>query len=606
MNIKIEKLLSVLICVVMIVTPFLIELSVIPKSTTIECCDEISEVEEESNNAVSLAHGTRGYDIEGNIFGEASPTYNIPFGMGYWTIGVEFDVDWDCIIDQLGIYNNSYFHVYNLRIWHVSTQTLLMEVANPYVGPNSWGWFNTAPIFLSVGEYIVSATVHGDNISCIENPGPTPFGFIEPTGFQYGHGFGFPATSYPYDLLPLVDVHYYMDDFGDIMVPDDYTSIQEAIDAANISDTILVREDNYPYNEELTIDKTIYLIGENMYTTIINASGILGGSGIVMEITGNHVYIQGFTITGGDFGFYCDHTNRTWIYKNVIMENNDYGIFLNTTTNDVIKDNIISYNNFDGDADGFGIYALDSHLYGIYYNTISYNEVGVKINNSWVQFFKWNEFIDNGIAIDYDPTPLVIDSNVFINNTIAIKITGDNSPITISNNIISGSDIGIYIESGSPVIDDNTIKNNTYGIFCLSGASPIILNNIFLDNDVDIFSFISAQIDIDPDTLNLKSKGRWITCYIELLSGMDVKDIDVSTVKISEINGNSVDIPAETHPLKIGDHDSNGNQDLMIKFDRSEIEDNSNPGNAAIGITGELKDGTVFEGYDTINVKNPP
>jgi parallel beta-helix repeat protein len=589
----------------MIVTPLLTELSTRPKSTTMESHDRINEAEEPPSDVVSLAHGTRGYDIEGNIFEQASPTYNIPFGMDYWTVGVEFDVNEDCIIDQIGIFNNSYYEIFNLRLW-TDGGTLIYSLRNPGQGFYTWRWFQIPDIPLSIGRYILSANIRGDNISCIENPGPTSFGFIEPTGFRYCYGSGFPRESYPYDLLPLVDFHYYRDDFGDITVPDDYSSIQAAIDSANAGATILVRENSVVYNEELTIDKTIYLIGENMYTTIINASGILGGSRIAIDITGNHVYIRGFTITGGDYGIYCDHTNRTYIYKNIVTENNDYGIYLNSTTNDLIGVNTISYNNFDGDTDGFGIYALDSHAKYISFNTISYNKVGVKINNSWVQFFDNNEFIGNGIAVDYDPTPLIIDSNVFINNTIAIKITGDNSPITISNNIISGSEIGILVEIGSPVIDGNTITNNTYGIYYLSGASPIILNNIFLDNDVDIFSFISAQVDVDPDTLNLKSKGRWITCYIELPNGMDVKDIDVSTVKISEINGNSLDIPAEKHPVGIGDHDGNGNQDLMVKFDRSEVEDNSNPGNAVITITGELKDSTIFEGYDTINVKNPP
>ena len=606
MKIKIGKLLTVLVCLVMIVAPFLMELSMRPKSITIEFDDEISEVEEAPSDAVSLAHGTRSYDIEGNIFDEASPTYNISFGMGYWTVGVEFELQSECTIDQLGIFNNSYYHVYNLRLWDASTQSLLMEVTNPYVTPNSWGWFKISPITLSPGEYIVSATVHGDNISCIENPGPTSFGLFEPTGFRYGPGYGFPIVSYPYDLLPLVDIHYITYDFGDIIVPDDYTSIQEAIDAANVSDTILVRENSIPYNEELTIDKRIGLIGEKRETTIINASGIQGGNGIVIDITADRVGIQGFTITGGDYGIYCDRTNGTHIRWNLIKQNNDYGIYLKRTTNDWIVDNTISHNNFDGDTDGYGIYALDSHAKYISYNIISYNEVGVKLDNSTVWSFKWNTFIGNGIAVDYDPTPLIIDSNVFINNTIAIKITGDNSPITISNNIISGSEIGILVEIGSPVIDGNTIKNNTYGIYYLRGTSPVIINNIFLDNDFDIFSITSAQVDVDPDTLNLKSKGKWITCYIELPQSMDVKEIDVTTVKISDINGNSVDIPAETHPSGIGDHDGNGIPDLMVKFDRSEVEDQSSPGDAAITITGELKDGTVFEGDDTIRVIDPP
>ncbi len=607
MNIKIGKLLSVLVSLVMIVTPFLMELSTRPKSTTIEWDHGISEIEEAPNNELPLSHGTRSYDIEVKMFNEALPTYNISFGMGYLTVGVKFELQRQITMNQLGIFNNSYYHIFNIRLWDASTQNLLRMVTNLYVPPNSWGWFNITLITLPAGEYILSAGVNGDNISCIENPGPASFGLIEPTGFRYGYGspYVYPRVTYPYDLLPLLDFNCIIYNFADVIVPDNYTSIQEAIIAANVGDTILVRENSIPYKEELTIDKRINLVGEKRKTTIINASGIQGG-GIVIDITADHVKIWGFTITGGDYGIYCDHTNGTYIHWNLIKQNNDYGIYLNITTNDWIEDDTISQNNFNADYKGFGIYAVNSNAKHISNNIISYNDVGVKLDNSTVNSFIDNMFIGNGIAIDYDPTPLIIDNNVFINNTIAIKITGDNSPITISNNIISGSEIGILVEIGSPVIDGNTIKNNTYGIYCLSGTSPVINNNIFLDNDFDIFSIISAQVDVDPDTLNLKSKGRWITCYIELPQSMDVKDIDVSTVKISDINGNSVDIPAEKRPTGIGDDDGDSVPDLMVKFDRTEVEDQSSPGDATMTITGELKDGTIFEGNDTINVKNPP
>jgi hypothetical protein len=116
---------------------------------------------------------------------------------------------------------------------------------------------------------------------------------------------------------------------------------------------------------------------------------------------------------------------------------------------------------------------------------------------------------------------------------------------------------------------------------------------------------IDATIDIEPDTLNLKSGGKWITCYIEL-DGYDVNDIDVSTVKITDIEGVPVDIPAESHPTSVGDEDTDGIPDLMVKFDRSDVQDACSPGTATITVTGELLGGTVFVGYDTITVIDPP
>ena len=62
---------------------------------------------------------------------------------------------------------------------------------------------------------------------------------------------------------------------------------------------------------------------------------------------------------------------------------------------------------------------------------------------------------------------------------------------------------------------------------------------------------ITATVDIDPDTLNLKSKGKWITAYIELPSGYDVADIDVATVMLDDT------VPAESRPSQLGDRDQN-------------------------------------------------
>jgi len=112
----------------------------------------------------------------------------------------------------------------------------------------------------------------------------------------------------------------------------------------------------------------------------------------------------------------------------------------------------------------------------------------------------------------------------------------------------------------------------------------------------------TASISICPTRLNLRSRGRWITVRIELPEGYDVSDIDISTVKL---NG---EIQAELHPTEIGDYDSDGIPDLMVKFNRAALTSHVyhtlgiRHENVTLTITGQLTDGTPFEGSDTVEV----
>lgn len=119
-------------------------------------------------------------------------------------------------------------------------------------------------------------------------------------------------------------------------------------------------------------------------------------------------------------------------------------------------------------------------------------------------------------------------------------------------------------------------------------------------NDPDIPSFI----DIDPDTLNLKSKGKFITCYIELPEDYLVEDVDIDSIAVVNIDDDLLDPPIYTvGPSEIGDYDNNGISDLMVKFDRHKLIALLEAGDEVeITVTGELTYGTPFKGSSTIRV----
>jgi parallel beta-helix repeat protein len=78
-----------------------------------------------------------------------------------------------------------------------------------------------------------------------------------------------------------------------ITVPDNYSTIQAAINAASNGDTINVRAGTY--NGQVIINKTVSLIGENRVNTFINESAEIGD---VVIIQANGVLISNFTING--------------------------------------------------------------------------------------------------------------------------------------------------------------------------------------------------------------------------------------------------------------------------------------------------------------------
>jgi hypothetical protein len=109
-----------------------------------------------------------------------------------------------------------------------------------------------------------------------------------------------------------------------------------------------------------------------------------------------------------------------------------------------------------------------------------------------------------------------------------------------------------------------------------------------------------VTLDIDPDTLNLKSKGKWITAYIEI-PGWDLTKINLSSIKLNKTIQPEMNKKYGFVRNPIGDYDEDGIPDFMVKFDRKAVQDILVPGLAILNLTGEI-DGIPFEGRDRILV----
>lgn len=109
---------------------------------------------------------------------------------------------------------------------------------------------------------------------------------------------------------------------------------------------------------------------------------------------------------------------------------------------------------------------------------------------------------------------------------------------------------------------------------------------------------IVATLDFDPDVINPKSNGKWVTCHIQLPEGYDPEDIDLGSVLL---NGA---VPADlSHAAVYGDADGDGMADVTLKFDREAVQNTLAPGESVeIDVSGALENGALFSGTDTITV----
>ena len=105
--------------------------------------------------------------------------------------------------------------------------------------------------------------------------------------------------------------------------PENYTKIQYAIENSSNSDTVFVY--NGTYYENVYIDKSIDLIGENKDTTIVDGSG----TDKVIHAVASEVYISGFSLQNSgtsfyDSGIFVQNTNKG---SSVVIVFNPFPIF---------------------------------------------------------------------------------------------------------------------------------------------------------------------------------------------------------------------------------------------------------------------------------------
>jgi hypothetical protein len=150
----------------------------------------------------------------------------------------------------------------------------------------------------------------------------------------------------------------------------------------------------------------------------------------------------------------------------------------------------------------------------------------------------------------------------------------------------------------------SNLRNLVVFVSCVVAVVAAVPTVLAQDPPPPVPVTVQATVRIEPSTLNLKSKGKWVTCIVELAadSGFDVNDITASTIRLAG------SIAPEARPMSIGDSDKNGVPDMMLKFGRQELAAllSGQSGDVSVALSGTLSDGaTLIAGSDTIRVLAP-
>ncbi len=262
-----------------------------------------------------------------------------------------------------------------------------------------------------------------------------------------------------------------------ITVPDDYPTIQAAVDNANAGDTVFIR--NGIYNETIIINKPLNLIGENPNNTIITRlkSDQTYLQPAIEVVLGNFT-ISGLTVKDSQTGIAVKRHSEGGKIVSCNLLNNTYGIYAEGTF-DFVKTT--------GEYVSHGTNLSVSETY------IVENEFGLAANNG----------------------NITIHNSTITNNKEALLFWGETFNV-YENVIADNQEFGIRFNPGcnNCIVNDNNIEQNGVGIqlyrFLIKDTYPIgsgnvVYKNNFINNTMQVSEVAQYDFSFHPNGTDIVS-----------------------------------------------------------------------------------------------------
>lgn len=242
-----------------------------------------------------------------------------------------------------------------------------------------------------------------------------------------------------------------------LKVPENYSTIQEAIDAANPGDTVAIRGVQY---ENVVVDKDVLFRG---YTgTILIAQD---HSIPTVRVTSGNVYLKRIDVRYGSDGILVESGNPNVTIDDMIVRwTSDTGIKVESGCHGArLEDNFV----WRGSGTGVSISESDN-----------------------VELIDTRSFFNGGVGVLVDGGDgLTIENNDSVGNSTGFILSGSRHNIT--DNYSGSNDEAGYLISGiDHVLFDNLARfNATMGFGFLAASDNMLLKNYALQNSGNGFDF---------------------------------------------------------------------------------------------------------------------
>ncbi|MGB9759285.1 MAG: right-handed parallel beta-helix repeat-containing protein [Thermoproteota archaeon] len=335
-----------------------------------------------------------------------------------------------------------------------------------------------------------------------------------------------------------------------IYVPDNFSSIQEAINNAPLSSVIIVRRGNY--FENIKLNKKVTLVSEEgprstkiiyldsgtpvveILSDYVNFSGftVVGNPAMraVISVKANNITIANNIIINGTDGVDLIDSRRSSIRNNLIFNNRLSGIFLIDSHENLIENNIVENNSE-------GIILTYSSYNKIKNNTIKNNyRYGILLEMSSKNFLSKNlisgskrNFGVYGFLIENFMNFLELDNE--INNKKIMYLVGKENLTTPTNagfvGLVNSTNIVVkdlnlsnnfqsllIVSSSNIVVTNLTISNNWYGAYIVNSNNVTIFFNDFINNTLNIYSYNSTVSLRSESEVSYEYKGKVYSSYL--------------------------------------------------------------------------------------------